>query len=763
MTHPEDFGRIVLEWWLVLILAIIALAVAVASEATSRVDFLLYDVLQRNLAPSTNEQLLLVAIDDRSIAEEGSWPWPRDRTAKLVDTIGEARPAALGLDMLLLDTGAPASDAALSQAIGRAAPTFLPVRFAVPGSNGAAFDLVQPAAPLRRGAAGLGQVAIVPDSDGLIRRAYLHYRAGGQVWPSLAALVAGKPERADAVAASAMGPIVGTDPVLISFAGPSGTFPTVSAVSVMRGEVPPEFLRGRRILVGVTASGVGDVYATSAGVDGSLMPGVEIQANLVATLLDGRPIAPADGWQIFVFALLPLVLMLTGLRFLRPRLTLPLIVALACAVMLASFGLFHFGALWLPPATALTAILLAYPVWSWRKLALASHYFTQELERSSSGPAIFPERGDSGHLPIDALDRQMYLLSRALQRERSMRRFVTDRLAQMPDYVQVTDLEGRVVFANAGTRRLFADLNGGGTAEMADDLLAYFRRTSPSGRSPIRFAAATRTQGVPWHCEAETWTGGCFEVRFEPQRDGDDRLVGHVIRIIDKTDATVAQRQRDEALQLLSHDMRAPQASIISFLDSLPIGAVEQGIGERIRGYARHTLKLADDFVHFAKAQTLELHFEELDIADLAHEAADSMWPQARAKGVQIVLNTPPDGLSVVGSASLLSRMLINLIDNAIKFSPPGETVDVICSDSERGAIVTLHNGGAGIAPERMALLYQRFQSMVPAGGEGVGLGLAFVQIVVRRHGGTIQCASADGEGTTFTVELPGAIKTGGA
>jgi signal transduction histidine kinase len=444
---------------------------------------------------------------------------------------------------------------------------------------------------------------------------------------------------------------------------------------------------------------------------------------------------------------------------------LPLIVGLLVVVLGISVGVLRLAAFWIPPVSALTVVALLYPVWMWRKLALASRYLSRELERAaSSGGMLEPDNRDDP--PADVLDRQMHLLSRAVQRERDLGKFLNDRLSQMPDCVLVTNLEGSVVFANERARKLFGALNGAGDLQSADDLLNYLYCLKPTGRVPVRFSAVPRMHGIPWNCEAETVSGSCFDVRFQPQQNSAHELVGYVIRIVDNTDMVTTQRQRNDALELLSHDMRAPQSSIISYVDSLGLDQIHPEAARRIQAYAGHTLKLADDFVHLARAQTVEVVMTELDLVELVTEAAQSLWPQAKARQVSFAYDFADEGLWVRGDASLLARTFGNLIDNAIKFAREDSVVTLSCKLIADGpvqwAAVAVTNEGEGIAPSRMATLYRRFQSTAPAGTYGVGLGLAFIHTVVVRHRGRIRCESVEGERTTFTVELPAEVSSGG-
>ena len=221
------------------------------------------------------------------------------------------------------------------------------------------------------------------------------------------------------------------------------------------------------------------------------------------------------------------------------------------------------------------------------------------------------------------------------------------------------------------------------------------------------------------------------------------------------------QRQREDFLQLLSHDMRAPQASIIALLDS-PAITWNPETTQRIRTYAQRTLRLADDMVQLSRAQLLQFKPEELNIVDIGHDAVDALAPQARSRRITVEESSDASEILIRGEPSLLARAFINLLDNAVKFSPESSVVRFAISralqDRREMVVCSVSDAGVGIPDDHMAALYRRFEGARagPAGGVGgAGLGLAFVKTVITRHGGTIHCDSSEGQGTTFRVMLP--------
>lgn len=747
--------RVLIEWWWTLFVAAVLVSACVASGLTQRFDWLIYDLAQRSQHHDPNPEILLVAIDDRSLAEVGPWPWPRATQARLLEALAKGKPRSVALDLLLIDRGDPAGDAQLSAAIAGGAPTYLPVLFTAPGKNGSEFDVLTPLDVFAKSASGLAQANLAPDQDGIVRRIYLDYSDGKQSWPHLMTRLAGLPSSAGSAPQSVhpKGSLIASEPAMISFAGPQGSFPAIAASSVLRGEVPNEAIAGRMTLVGVTASGVGDAYATPSTSDRALMPGLEIQANLLDSILSSRLVKPASGLVLYLFAIIPFLILLLAMRGLPPSTTIWLFVVLLCLVIGGSIGLLVLKNLWIGPGSALLGLLVVYPLWSWRRLSAISAYIGGELEKLD-GESDPLERERPTLRRNDFIGRQAGLLHSAIDRERDMRRFLIDRIAQMPDAVFVTSADGRVVISNNAALVLWRSLGGRDAPDRVNvvlDLLAI-----ESDGQTYDFAAL-----APWQLDARTDDGRSFSVRFEPQRAADETPIGAVVRIADMTEARLAQRQREDVLQLLSHDMRAPQVSILTILGGKEAANLEPGLLARLRASAERTLELADGFVQLARAQSLVFEPQPVDIGDVILEAADSLWPQAQLREVEVRTIAPVAEIFVPGDHSLLRRMLVNLIDNAIHYSPPGGKVVVKAmtgqdlSDLPNCSITVLDKGN-GMSDEQAERLFEKFNT---GGGHfgvtGVGMGLAFVQTAVKRHGGQISLDTRKGHGTCFTVTLP--------
>ena len=714
--------RLLLEWVLVAVLATAAVAGATGRDLLARADGAVYDAFATLSGRPTDPSIIIVAIDDRSLAELGRWPWPRQRHTALLNTLAPMRPKAVIYDVLF--TEPDPADAGLAKAMKAVGPVFLPV-LVEQGMNGADFNQVPPTGPLADAAAGLGQVIIRPDPDGVVRR---RERCPAPTARPLAEGVLGltTPLPRETCAAE-----------LIPFAGPPGAYRTVSYGSVLRGEVPPEFFSGKRVLVGATALGMTDHFQTPMGGSSGGMSGVELQAKILDALDHGVARGEVGRPLRLAVATLPLWILMAGFLVLKPAQNLTLAIGLGAATLVLSAMLFGLAHLWLSPVTTLAILLLVFPLWGWRRLAMASDYLRAEFERLGGRLETPVANG-----PVaDVVESQARALSGAISRMDALRRFADDILASLPDATLVTDAEGIVIQANAAGETLL------GRGLVGEKLVELLRRLEPLGSED---GDLTGTHPLALR------DGRTLLMMTAPRRGEGGGQVGEVISLADATELMATARQREQALQLLTHDMRSPQTSILALLQQSP--GLEPTVVGRIAANARRTLALADGFVQFARAEASILVREPVDVCDVISEMADELWPQAQQKKVEFVQAGCEEPCLVLGDRSLLARAFANLFQNAVKYSPAGAQIVVGLAREDGRVRVTVTDQGPGLTPQEMESVFEPFKRFArpQAGGDpGAGLGLAFVRSVVVRQGGQVSGESSPGAGAQFVVDLP--------
>lgn len=762
-----------IEWYVLLIIATLLAGGLLLTGATTRLDNAIYDVALRFRDRPAPANIVIVAIDFPSMAAEGAWPWPRSLQATMLRRIAHDHPKAIALDILFQTKGTASEDRKLRDAISMA-PVFLP-EVLDPAGNGHAGSLTQPTPQIAAAAAGLGRSNAHPDVDGIVRRTYLYEGFHGKLLPNLMVVVAGQnQERLDAYAnqsrASAL--INATtldrrDEILIPFAGPPGHFTRVSASDVISGVVPPKFFQDKYVLVGATAPGLLDNYPTPvSGAEG--MPNIEIEATLLDAIQHHRLIREIPLAAVLALSLGVVWVLFFGFLQLKPgqmgiQGLAGSFIFLACAVASPIF----LG-LWFPPTPVLITRTLMEVIWSSRRLQAASDYLARELAelqtRAGGGP--FVKRRGGLRLPMgDSVSRQMMLIDETRRRIRELRRFVTDVLAGFPDPVMVVSRRGRIIVVNQAAMQLGERLH---------------QSTEPGAQiqpilSDLEMAAGNKDKlWPPPDNPAEVAPRGVgpggriLEARYTPTGYDDDKARGWTVHLVDVTALVSAIRQREGALQLFTHDMRSPQSAILAALEHKDFQGAPAGLRASIEKNALRTLSLADGFVRLAQAEGSEYTFEPIDLLHLLGDAADALWPIAQSASVEIVIKDPGREFVINADRGLLARAFINLLDNAIKFSPPGKAVVCTLREStlhDRPAVAcTIIDQGAGMSPEQQKTLFTRFARPPVTSidsdrrarrSDGVGLGLAVVHTVISRHDGSVECRSAVGEGTAFNVVLP--------
>lgn len=752
------------QLWLLAGLLVATAAISL-SGLLQRINFTIYDTaLPGGPAPS---DILIVAIDDKSIAELGRWPWSRAVHAALLDRLRAAGVRSVALDLLLSepDEHAPQTDATLAAAMAKGPPTVLP-SFAARSPNGLLRERL-PIPILERAAVGIGNVELEMDADGIVRSVYLMGGPGRPTRPYFAAELLRVTPGAGPVRftgerrptdAPAPGAWVRDYHVLIPFLGPPEHFRQISYVDVLRGRVPDSALRGKIVLVGATAQGLGDALPTPVSGYSRPMPGVEVTANVLEGLRTGTLIQPVGRIARTLLELLPVLLAAIGLHRLAPRQSLMLVLGLWIGTLAASMLALRWG-WWWPPAAALAALLIAYPLWSWLRLEATQAFLDEQLAELSRErfPLLSETAAPAGAAGWgDFVQRRIDLARDAAERLRNARRLISDTVNGLPDSILLADDRGRIVLANPSAASLLASTPPA-TPEGAevDTVLAS------AGAEGFRFE--TIASRAP--CGEEILlqpSGRNLLLRATPFHDSAHRRIGTLIALTDITELRATQREREDVVRFLSHDMKSPATSLLGLaqLQRDPARALPPPeLSQRLDVLAQRMLRLLDSFVSLARAEAADpTAFEEFDLRDAVQDACDEVWAAAQARNIVITTSLHDDACMVNGDRLLLARAVVNLLGNAIKFSPRGGAVTLSCGMDARCYLLSVADRGPGIVAQSWSTLFERFSRGVHAQDNdpgGAGLGLAFVRVVAEKHGGRVWAEPNTGAGAVFGLTVP--------
>ncbi len=370
-----------------LILLVLTLVIHL-THVLDRVDYLVFDIGQKILPQALPDDVIIVAIDQYSLSQLGRWPWSRTVHAQLIQRLNAEQPAAIGMDIVFSEQElqSPDADALLAQAITQSKKVVLPVLLETTRANGQIIETL-PLPSLIEHSADMGSVHAVLDADSIARSVYLFEGVGTPTWQLFSQAVLNVAEnkptlnRFDLAFDPKVNPftLARKDQRKINFIGPPGHFPRISYAQVLKGEFPAGLFKDKIVLVGATALGMNDLLSTPVSGRGQPMAGVEFHANVLASIRDDRLIQSMPLWLstliVVAVALMPLLWM--------PK--LPALPGFVCTLLflilitLISGMVPKFFGVWMPPAAALVALMIAYPIWSWRKLEAAQRFLDFEL------------------------------------------------------------------------------------------------------------------------------------------------------------------------------------------------------------------------------------------------------------------------------------------------------------------------------------------------------------------------------------------------
>ena len=223
-----------------------------------------------------------------------------------------------------------------------------------------------------------------------------------------------------------------------------------------------------------------------------------------------------------------------------------------------------------------------------------------------------------------------------------------------------------------------------------------------------------------------------------------------------------ADRMKEEFFSHISHELRTPLTSVREaatlLRDEVPgvLAPKQARLVEIIAASTDRVLRLVNEILELSRlrAGLLAIDRRNVDIGNLVHRALEQVRPQAEARGLRMESNGAIDGARVLGDEERLLQVLVNLLGNAIKFTPPGGAVRLGVTAGTDRVEVAVEDTGVGIPPEALPRVFERYWQ-ARGTRAGTGLGLAIVKSIVEMHGGRVQAHSSEGKGSRFVVQLP--------
>lgn len=759
--------------WLTLLIASFA-ALLSYSSVTKNVDWFFYDGLQQFSQLPPADDIVIINIDEKSLAAIGRWPWSRDIHAKLLDQLNKAKTGTVVFDVIFseVDQRNPEADKQFAQALALHGRVLLPIYIEQLGLQGQFLE-VPPAPLFYQSALAVGHVHVAHSNDGVVRGVFLKEGVGSAYWPHISVAL-WQSLMVDTVVLPGLRNTVNNgiknnkkfnQQIIVRdylnylpMPGPQQGLRHYSYIDVLNGEVAPERLANKIIFIGANAAGLGDTLTTSVGT----IFGVELNAWIFQALRSQQLIQEASIEALSIINGLVAAVLLLIFGRLSPRafLTATFFSLFALATVTAiSQLIFHY---WFPVTPTIFAVIIFYPLWSWRRLEVALNFLRNEMAE-----LILSEKQSSQLLSTGITEHVLKpegteLIAQTIEQLKGLRhradahkRLIQQSLQQLHDAVLISDLKGRIIFRNKACENLLSseEVNTGGDLlslleqvnlhdnQQWADLLLWLRENDKE----------FSVQGFHNGIQKDLLCQGRLANIYGQENDT------VIITLTDVSQLKAVEKSRVEALNFLSHDLRSPMVSVLAIIERHNTAeTIDRSVLNPIEVLVRKNLEYANSFLQLNRAEVLLE--SQLHLCDL-HSVLDFSQAHAMAlvetKQISLVTQRIDDDAWVMGDDSLLERAVINLVSNAVKYSPAGSEITLSLSRRADQFQISVSDQGCGIALQDRSTIFKRYNRLDQHRNiMGAGLGLSFVATVAKRHLGTIAVESVVGQGSCFILSL---------
>lgn len=232
------------------------------------------------------------------------------------------------------------------------------------------------------------------------------------------------------------------------------------------------------------------------------------------------------------------------------------------------------------------------------------------------------------------------------------------------------------------------------------------------------------------------------------------------------SESEAANKAKAEFLAAMSHELRTPLNAIGGFAQLMsmgvhgPVSEQQKEDLDRISASQRHLLGIINDILNFSRIEAgrIEYHIVPVDLAATIHAVFEMVQPLALNKSISLQIQECPPGITGLADISKTEQILINLVSNAVNFTPEGGTISIGCGFADSGVWIRVRDSGVGIPDDKLETIFEPFVQVgrsFTTGHRGTGLGLAISREMARGMSGDLTVESEVGKGSSFTVWLP--------
>ena len=709
------------------------------------------------------DQVSVIMIDNKSVQQLGvNKCFSQSSHARMLERLHSADSVVIDMMLLCAERDGPE----LAAAIARHGRVVLPSYVSPEGVNP---DIVlRPDALLMSRAASTGQRSIVVGGDDLVNGflPYINVPATGEVLAHViieAIRVARKAlpiDRIEDYIQDSVSSLGKRQPGVMSMRLPTRFhLKRYSYVDVLNGAIPASQWRGKIVFIGSSVTDTGRLYHLSAGSHpDSGVHGTEASAMMAEALLEGHVL----GKPPFLVSLGINAMTLTGtllicLLFSGWRMYTAMALWFAVYVAVNLLALLHWS-YWLPPGAVMAAGVGVFALCGWRRAGTVSASLVRayrQLQQDAPDPltAVSPGARDA---------RSASLKNAWYFRGDKVARIMKDIRGWQSGYVEMMDTLPYAVFVEEHGQ--LVTYNARGRA-----LLGAFDIHAPSPRLPdhpilnqVREAITEARASGHMRSFEMTLQARTHTIMVAPFSDGARYdSTASLICVLDIHDLRAEIESDQVTLRHMAHDMRSPLATVRSMLEERlqANSKADAGFIANIHKLVDYSLRVTQGYTDLSRAGHLDRRaFIEIDVDDLIAEAVDRLWHTALAKDILLTTREGAAPACVHGNRNMLLRAMVNLLDNAIKYSPPHTQVNIHAVMASQWVEISVEDQGIGVSQEAQRRLFEPFFQVSATpwdAGLGVGLGLPFVMTVAQQHMGTVNVTSSPGSGSCFTLRLP--------
>ncbi len=724
----------------------------VYSKATHKIDSVIFDQLSGISRSVAHDDILMIGIDEDTIKQEGNLPWSNAQYEKFFKQLSFAAPQSI---LFTLPTLISANNTWLKQTQKKLPNIYIPEQ------NFDNKNLLKTKYQNYQMYTGFDQ--IFTDEDGVVR--YFFNKKFQQEDTYFLPYYAYHHQNNIDLNTK-------LNKYLFNY---SKTPVAYLSYDAFMQKTDVEFLKGKHIIIGLARFG-DKMYRLS---DQNIYTAMEIYAQVMHSSMHQQNAIEISTEMHCVIGICIIFLTLLMAQFINPKLIAYLIAGMVVLCLFWTWVGLNYFQLWYPPFSTIALMIFIYPLFMQNRMHHMQKFIDLELSRLKKNGALhglFQLFDTKAHQPSKILnnsfDQRLFLFRESIARLDDMRQFMMNNLNAFPDAIFVIDVKCNIKIFNKAAQSWFNQLECS-TEHNLSETLDYLAKKNilvcESIKNWLDLLSYLKNES---HFSENGLYIKLFKGRFEyvhmrlvPSTNSYGIVVSYLCIFHDMTQQRLAEGQRDEMMRFLSHDMRAPQSSILATIQiqrkQLTYSDEQESILSKIESYAYRTLNLAEEFVQMSKAEGKKYQFHDVNMANLMMDVVDDMWPLANKKQLHIHQHLDEE-IYIMGDKVLLSRVFMNILSNAIKYSAENKNIRIHLykqlkrEDGKEWAMCNIIDEGPGISDQNQKKLFQRYERFTEEKNtEGIGLGLVFVKTVVDGHAGRISCKSKLGYGTAFMVELP--------